>query len=275
MTPPLTPKRLAEIEARATAASAGPWEAIYDKDIGADIGADIVRWRSAPTGLCGVVAELAWQGATDAQTGETHTRATASFIAAARTDVPDLVAEVRRLAERLAATERERDEARAEVQRLREALATVREERDSALRTCRDQERARVQLRAILDAVGAPYESAVEAAARVVRELAGARAEVQRLRDELHGHRVHTDRAIDGVRAALPQALAAARADEREASAAMLDDAADAREIAAGQGDVDSEQHADLCQRAAHLRGAAALIRARVSQPAADPVGDR
>lgn len=53
------------------------------------------------------------------------------------------------------------------------------------------------------------------------------------LRDEIHGHRAHTDRAIDGIRAALPQALAAAREDEREACAAV---AAKTRESTYGAG---------------------------------------
>lgn len=50
----------------------------------------------------------------------------------------------------------------------------------------------------------------------------------------------------------------------REAAAVLLEARADSFEAAAGQGDVDAQQHHDLCQRAAHFRTAAKVIRLEV-----------
>lgn len=83
MTDPMTPERLAEIEARANAATEGPWEAIEDDSI-----------HAAPAyvdnGGCGVIA---WRPVCDfvVRHGD------AEFIAHARTDAPALLTEVRRL----------------------------------------------------------------------------------------------------------------------------------------------------------------------------------
>ena len=85
MTDPMTPERLAEIEARAEAATEGPWEA-WDRGIGFEVHVN-------GEGL-------------NSEFRETFRQADAEFIAAARTDVPALLAEVRRLQ---AAVERVRD----------------------------------------------------------------------------------------------------------------------------------------------------------------------
>ena len=76
MTDPMTPERLAEIEARAEAATEGPWEA-WDRGIGFEVHVNAECLNS--------------------EFRETFRQADAEFIAAARTDVPDLLAEVRRL----------------------------------------------------------------------------------------------------------------------------------------------------------------------------------
>ena len=85
MTEPMTPERLAEIEARAEAATEGPWEA-WDRGIGFEVHVNAECLNS--------------------EFRETFRQADAEFIAAARTDVPDLLAEVRRLQ---AAVERVRE----------------------------------------------------------------------------------------------------------------------------------------------------------------------
>ena len=82
-----------EIEARANAATPGPWAVLqFDEDMPA----------TQVKAVSGYGASCDWE----------HD---ATFIAAARTDVPALIARVREL-------EAERDEARAEVERLRELL---------------------------------------------------------------------------------------------------------------------------------------------------------
>ena len=74
MTDPMTPERLAEIEARAEAATEGPWEA-WDRGIGFEVHVD--------------------GEALNSELRETFRQADAEFIAASRTDVPALVAALR------------------------------------------------------------------------------------------------------------------------------------------------------------------------------------
>ena len=95
MTDPITPERLAEIEARANAATEGPWMAgtVEGIDYGAVYGAP-------ETDECGITA-IPWL-----VDDLSRYPGTAEFIAAARTDVPALLAEVRRLQ---AAVERVRE----------------------------------------------------------------------------------------------------------------------------------------------------------------------
>ena len=85
MTDPMTPERMAEIEARANAATPGPWEA-WDRGIGFEVHVNGEELNS--------------------EFRETFRQADAEFIAEARTDVPALLAEVRRLQ---AAVERVRE----------------------------------------------------------------------------------------------------------------------------------------------------------------------
>lgn len=89
--PPLDDKRLAEIAERAEKATAGPWE--FDLDnVGAtyEIGFGITTARSGWT-LIHIPCRA--QDSDSAANGE--------FVAHARTDIPALVAEVRRLREAL------------------------------------------------------------------------------------------------------------------------------------------------------------------------------
>lgn len=84
MSEPLSEKRLAEIEARAKAATAGPWETdeggccVYE-----------VGFGTREDTLTGPVAQVVISA--------DGTYADAAFIAHARADVPDLLAEIRRL----------------------------------------------------------------------------------------------------------------------------------------------------------------------------------
>ncbi len=104
-------KRLAEIEARANAATPGPWEPEHRGVVGNDV----------------FIVEDCVTAGWDAY------RANQAFIATARTDVPALVAEVRRLTAALAAARREGAEGMRErcadaiTARLVEAVREVRE----------------------------------------------------------------------------------------------------------------------------------------------------
>ena len=85
MSEPMTPERLAEIEARAEAATEGPWHA-WGRGIGFEL-------HLGAAAKCGQIRCEDVNG----EFRETFKRADAAFIAAARTDVPALLAEVRRL----------------------------------------------------------------------------------------------------------------------------------------------------------------------------------
>ncbi|MFB8035910.1 hypothetical protein ACFC5Z_23765 [Streptomyces sp. NPDC056004] len=94
MNAPMTPDRLAEILARAEAALPGPWCTdaweIY-QGTEYEVGAEWIGETARGVG-----------GAADME----QDRATAAFVAAARKDVPDLVAEVHRLRTQVAGLER-------------------------------------------------------------------------------------------------------------------------------------------------------------------------
>lgn len=95
----MTEQRLAEIEARANAATKGNWQQSHRRtpsdqfstQVYVDDGEPVasIHWRPMPPDENGVI--------------RTEREANAAFIAAARTDVPDLVAEVRRLRSEIAA----------------------------------------------------------------------------------------------------------------------------------------------------------------------------
>lgn len=85
-TNPMTEARLAEIEARAEKATEGPWRAVH-RGVG----------RSAEDDGDGFLGLEVLGPPDDCQRGQFSRSADARFIAASRTDVPDLVAEVRRL----------------------------------------------------------------------------------------------------------------------------------------------------------------------------------
>jgi hypothetical protein len=108
-------KRLYEIEARAAGATAGPWHALDGAAEGFDGSWDV----GGPDNCC--VASMAETA--EAARLPRDKEANAEFIAAARTDVPALVAECRRLAAELAA-------ARKREAGLREAMADLMETHD-------------------------------------------------------------------------------------------------------------------------------------------------
>ena len=86
----MTPERLAEIRARAEAATEGPWEATWEE------GDD---WWSITGAPQRVGADGPWALCPEVATSDARDPADATFIAHARTDVPDLVAEIERLRE--------------------------------------------------------------------------------------------------------------------------------------------------------------------------------
>ncbi|MFI0031303.1 hypothetical protein ACH4M8_18625 [Streptomyces albidoflavus] len=101
---PLSPERLAEIAARAEAATAGPW-GFYDGDNYADVAADLEMTGRGSYSCRQQVARLEdesyWDDPAheddDEERASEQMAADAAFIAAARTDVPALLAEVDRL----------------------------------------------------------------------------------------------------------------------------------------------------------------------------------
>ena len=106
MSAPMTPERLAEIRARVEAATEGPWEADNDCDPGV--------W--GPEHI--IVGHYAAHDDMDTSMWEDGSESDREFIAAARTDVGDLLAEVERAREALAA---EPTDAEVEAGALREA----------------------------------------------------------------------------------------------------------------------------------------------------------
>ena len=88
----MTPERLAEIRTRAEAATEGPWEATWEE------GDD---WWSITGAPQRVGAGGPWAVCPEVATSDARDPADATFIAAARTDVPELVAEVERLQARV------------------------------------------------------------------------------------------------------------------------------------------------------------------------------
>jgi len=118
----MTPERLTEIKARAAAATPGPWER---------------REFRHGSGTCYVLADIG--GVDDYLIADCTAFENTEFIANARQDIPDLVAEVESLTEKgqglciqngqllieIHDVKRERDGAMAEVERLREALREI------------------------------------------------------------------------------------------------------------------------------------------------------
>ena len=96
-------RELAEIEARANAATPGPWCASTGRTYDTTTGkvAHVEHYVSRGDDDVGIASDVC-----DSRTGE-QSEPNARFIAAARTDVPALVAEVRRLTAALDAARRE------------------------------------------------------------------------------------------------------------------------------------------------------------------------
>lgn len=125
---PLSAERLAEIAARAEAATAGPW-GFYDGDNYADVAADLEMTGRGSYTCRQQVARLEdesyWDDPAheedDEELASEQMAADAAFITAARTDIPTLLAEVDRLRAELAARPT-RDEADAEIQRATDGL---------------------------------------------------------------------------------------------------------------------------------------------------------
>jgi hypothetical protein len=101
MTARLTPEQVAEIRARAAAATKGPW-GFYDGDNYADVAADLKLTSPASYSYRQQIAKLEddnyWDDAAhedhDDERAPEQMRANAAFIAHARQDVPALVAEI-------------------------------------------------------------------------------------------------------------------------------------------------------------------------------------
>lgn len=104
MTSPLTAQQLDEIQARANAATKGPW-GFYDGDNYADVAADMQVTSPGSYNYREKIARLEdenyWDDAAHEDDDESRASeqmaANAAFIAHAREDVPALLAEVRRL----------------------------------------------------------------------------------------------------------------------------------------------------------------------------------
>ncbi|HEY6115778.1 MAG TPA: hypothetical protein VI172_07445 [Candidatus Dormibacteraeota bacterium] len=116
MPTPLTSQQLDEIEARANAATKGPW-GFYDGDNYADVAADMQVTSPGSYNYREKVARLEDENYWDDQAHEDDDEdcaseqmaANAAFIAHAREDVPVLLAEVRRLTDRVAELEEQMD----------------------------------------------------------------------------------------------------------------------------------------------------------------------
>ena len=94
----MTPERIREIEGAANAASEGPWKV----DRVPFEGPHKPREPADVQGPCGLIVTC--------ESGYDNQAANCRFIASARTDVPELVAEVKRLKQILAAKEFASDE---------------------------------------------------------------------------------------------------------------------------------------------------------------------
>ena len=99
--------RLDAIRARCEAATPGEWTAV---------------WRGNTVKSHAVITKIFGQSITG---GISPRTGNAEFIAHARTDVPDLLAEIERLTAELAATESDRDVLREEIQRWRDGSIIV------------------------------------------------------------------------------------------------------------------------------------------------------
>lgn len=88
----LSDERLAEIEARVDAATPGPWQSVYEYPYDSAAAGRIRAFRSSSPDVLMTVHER-YVGH---QTSDQH-EATATFVAHAREDIPDLLTEVRRL----------------------------------------------------------------------------------------------------------------------------------------------------------------------------------
>lgn len=109
MTDRLTDQQLTDIAARAEAATEGPW-GFYDGDTYADVAADLTMTGHASYSYRQKIAQFEDETYWDDPAHEDHDderaseqmAANARFVAAARTDVPVLLAEIRRLHAELA-----------------------------------------------------------------------------------------------------------------------------------------------------------------------------
>ena len=113
---------LKAIEARASAATQGPWRSTWGDDIAADAergrrGEEVTIEAVGLEGLARIVLGVTWYDGPHPCCREED----AAFIEAARSDVPQLVAEVRRLRAEIEATA----EMHREDQRRRDELASV------------------------------------------------------------------------------------------------------------------------------------------------------
>lgn len=120
MSEPLTPERLREIREREHIATDGPWVRWADQ-----------AWIPGWDGMC-VIGDDAAEGEECNPIARVHVDEDAAFIAHARRDVPDLLAEVNRL-------KAERDKAVEAAKHMGSALEKVGEAMDHAVRTAAAQ----------------------------------------------------------------------------------------------------------------------------------------
>ena len=168
MSAPMDQQRLAEILARAEEAAPGPWESD---------GAEIYGT------LAGVLRIDLWVGETLNIDDLPQANANASFIAAARSDVPDLVAEVQRLWAERHSTNEALDDAVRENAKLRARVAELEQTLERRTELLRDvqkiarkrtnESRGRREYGALLKAENAE----LKAAAQKVAKFCAARAE--------------------------------------------------------------------------------------------------
>lgn len=147
MSTPMPSERLAGIAARVDAATAGPW-GFYDGDTYADVAADMEQTGPGSYSYRQKIAQLDddhyWDDTAheddDEECAAAQMTADARFIAHARTDLPDLLAEVERLRTEVESLRRCASE---QLETIQEAAAVL-AERGDELRSLRGELAARL-----------------------------------------------------------------------------------------------------------------------------------
>lgn len=143
----MTDEQLSEIEARANAATPGPWAAGVDHHYFGH------AYINTPTD-CYEIDDTARMNASaydDERRHHNQLDADAVFMAHAREDVPALVAEVRRLRTRLLTVDTVACNRGCEIERLRADIERIGRERDDMERACKQQAEELAQFRRMED----------------------------------------------------------------------------------------------------------------------------